>query len=423
MLEAYRDEKNNRIQWIDVLVLIFLAFSLSGITSDLYMYISLALCALTMLALLIQSGFKVTISDRRILCAGFVVLYMTVVGYPVGGIVFALKKALEAAIHFSMIILFLYYKDKRGTRSYSFVLTGLLIITFIYMLNAYNAYTSLDVNARRIADHTGDYGVIAIGGGYGFAYALSLLGVFLFDALRNGRIQKQSRKILAAVMIVFIALVVYETLSTITLVAFVFGLLVSLIILPVRKDPLRGSNAAQVVLFTILVFVILVLLLPVIGNLLISISAGNTTVLGDRLQSLGNMLAGAGDGDYAEGRLSIPLKSINTFLKNPLIGVAHQHGNGFYRPKYFGVGNHSEWVDALANFGLIGGIPYLYIYFKTLKDDYTGSDQLGLGLAATFLLMGTFNPFRTMQSSIIFFLLIPLLIGAINPKQEKAVNV
>jgi len=51
------------------------------------------------------------------------------------------------------------------------------------------------VNARRIANQSADYGNLAIGGGYSFAYAIALFAVYLFDRLRNKAITNYKERI------------------------------------------------------------------------------------------------------------------------------------------------------------------------------------------------------------------------------------
>lgn len=419
MVPNYKIAKREGIKLFDIAVLAYIFVAVSGSTNDLHTYFSFAICVCVLFWLLMKKRFRFGISDKRLICAGFFLLFILVFGLPVGRVFFTLKQVGAAIIRFSPMFLFMYYRKQYGTKSFDFVLKGLIVIMVYYMVVAYNAYTSLGVNARRIADHTGEYGEMAIGGGYFLAYAAALLGVFVFDCLYNKKFHTTSSKIFATLLVILSFLVVYETLSTITLIAYVFGIFISLLLPAAKRYENGKSNLGVIVVASMFLLIAIVIVLPIVGTVIIKLSSGGETIMQKRLQDFGYLLTGTGDGSYAVGRMSIPLKSFKTFLKNPIIGICYQHGNGFYKASLFGAGNHCDWVDALCNYGLVGGVPLLYIFFKTLRTTYHKTRRMGLGYAATFLMLGLFNPFICVHTTTVVFLIIPMMVETFNRREAE----
>lgn len=398
------------IKLFDVLVVLFFFIALSSSTKDSYLYITMGMCIIILTCLCYKSHFIIKLNDKRLLCVMYFVAYITITGYPVGGAFYTAKKVGAAIIEFTPILLFNYYKKEQNKRSRRFVVTCLLFIVVYYMIMAYYTYTSIGVSARRMANHTGDYGDLAIGGGYSLAYAVSLLSVYIIDSLKNNRIKGKYSIFINLCIAVMAALVIYETLSTITLLAYMVGVGSTLFIPSIEADGNRRNDYAKIVLTILFLLLAALSCSSLIGEMLIKMSENNDTTMGARLFDLGTMLTGQGDGDYALGRMSIPIKAFNTFLKNPFFGISYLHGNGFFKPTLFGAGNHCEWIDALCNYGIIGGIPFLYIYYSTIKQIYEEQKgKIGIGLFMTLFIMGFFNPFRCVQSNTILIFLIPLL--------------
>ena len=208
---------------------------------------------------------------------------------------------------------------------------------------------------------------------------------------------------------IWFGLVIYETLSTITFISYFIGVLIVVVSsIFFRRRTGLSSSIVQLLIIGMVVLLV-VIFLNEIGEWILSIASNNSTTIGVRLKSLAYMLLGNDSGGlYSENRMYLPIVSLKTFLQNPLFGVAYKHGNGFYRPYLFGVANHCEWADTLANYGLVGGIPLLYIYFSNINKIYKNR-TLSFGLVISFLILGMFNPFRCVQTSVVLFFLIPAI--------------
>jgi hypothetical protein len=93
-------------------------------------------------------------------------------------------------------------------------------------------------------------------------------------------------------------------------------------------------------------------------------------------------------------RYALMLNSLDVFLDNPVIGASMG-----IKGDTAGTGGHSSWMDALANYGLFGGIPYLlfhglifYRLWKTWRSDRRNALHWGCLLScALYLFYGLFN--------------------------------
>lgn len=103
----------------------------------------------------------------------------------------------------------------------------------------------------------------------------------------------------------------------------------------------------------------------------------------------------AGQADDPTQRYTLMLDSLHVFLENPIIGVGlWAKGVGTE-----GTGGHSSWMDALANYGLFGGVPYLLFHllvFRRLWRSWQGDRQNALYWGcllscALYIFYGFFN--------------------------------
>ena len=162
----------------------------------------------------------------------------------------------------------------------------------------------------------------------------------------------------------------------------------------------------------ILGFVLLIVFaanIKTIGNWIVEMGVKQESTFGNRIESFGYAMMGdTQGGEYALERGAIVLQSIKTFLRYPLTGVCYQHGNSFYHPKNYGVGNHCAWFDFLANYGIVFGLAFCMVYIYQIKALYK-SRNFSKGWAFCLLLAGCFNPITGFQPSMFIFFLIPAL--------------
>jgi hypothetical protein len=158
------------------------------------------------------------------------------------------------------------------------------------------------------------------------------------------------------------------------------------------------------------------IVLAVIGLMTVSLSAddwgrslGSWGVYSARLTEISQYIA-----DPLKGQGSLPARmddmaiSFNSFLASPILGVGMMYG---LDPTAIGIGQHSQVVDDLGRYGLVGGgllgAIYLQLARTTLAPVPAGGRSycvLGLGGA---LLLSLFNPTVSASFGLVLFLLIP----------------
>ena len=105
-------------------------------------------------------------------------------------------------------------------------------------------------------------------------------------------------------------------------------------------------------------------------------------------------------------RNSLAESSFNTFLDNPFFGVIHKAAD-FEETAKLGVGNHSEWLDDLALYGVFAFLIFSFLY-RAGKEQFKRTKFLLSLLLFTFL--GFNNPILNFQVIFTVFLLIPIFL-------------
>lgn len=400
-------------RFIDIISFIYLVFILIGSLSQSYMYIATGLFFVWLLVLLFSSTSSVAriIHDRKTVLLVFYLIIAFMYGIYSAPLDHCLKVLMEALMMFSPFMLFDYYKKHNESLP---ILLSLLIFAWIgisiVMLEFYKTIGNLygdfygESAARVVVSDKEAFGGMILGGGYCIAYGGAIFICVIVNMFLDKYLPSFLEKVIALVVLFTTLLLVLKTESTITTISMVVGVVVTIL----YRDNAKASASKVFLLLGIIIFL---LCAKSIGTFLIEQSTNLEGVVSQRLASFGASLAGGGDGDsdYTKMRFLIPFQSLGVFLESPIIGVSYLHGNGYVSPEVFGVGNHSEWCDALADYGLLGGLPYLLIYYLQVKEIKKMGLKFSIGWAVCLFLLGFFNPFRGFQSHIILFFMIPAI--------------
>ncbi len=337
-------------------------------------------------------------------CALVVVLMFTAVhAFPVAGLSHTVKQVMYMLFLYSPIFVFHFFKQPHNRGILKIALSISFAFVLLFCIYSLVFYTLFPGTARYAREHAA-----LIGGGYGLACASSILSCFLFGLLVNGFFNYNKKLRLGVIIsIVIMFLTVYKTESTLTLFILIVGYICCLYF----KNNNKTFFKFRVFLLPFAI-IAAIIILPQLGEFLIDISEAkvNDNRMFKRFFSAGHFLVYGIDNTeslYAVNRFLIPFETFDTFLKNPLFGVAYKHGCGYLRPYLFGVGNHCEFVDALANFGIFGGGALLSIYgVQSAEILKYKVDRSKIWILVLFLL-GIFNPLRYFQVNFVLFFLLP----------------
>lgn len=164
----------------------------------------------------------------------------------------------------------------------------------------------------------------------------------------------------------------------------------------------RRGTIVVITLFTMIVYVLFVNN----ANELIAISDSNgATATSVRIKELQYILSNnSSNAEDFSLRQGLTQSSFQTFIENPILGTAYKYKD-FEESKLY-VGNHAEWVDTLARYGLFG-LCLFYFLFKLVK-----KQRLIVGFSISYILFGIIgflNPALHFYLICALFLYIPLM--------------
>lgn len=313
---------------------------------------------------------------------------------------------------FFPLLIFEYLKNcstetiRKSLKSFFFVLVCFCIIaTGYYIANPGFARELSSVEEQ-----------MAIGGGYFLAYAAAILCVYIFSKMLNGRIEKKISYVLLCILFVC---VVYLTQSSITTMAMFMGIIIALV---TKGRETSGNLMEDIIKFGFIGICAIIVLSVIVYNkyviaewILEFVEGKDTNILYSRIEEIVNSFVYGKNTGHYDRRSGTLTDSIEVIKRYPLFGVGYKYGNVFDQGRYWGLGDHSEILDALARYGIFGGFLWLYPYFRTIKHIL----RKNLGTAVTVLLLMYFNPFMSFHSNAVMFLFIPLFEELLRRKEQE----
>lgn len=283
------------------------------------------------------------------------------------------------------------------------------IIWFCIALISIKTYAGSAGGGRDFAsDHRG----LVLGGGYNAAYGSAILAVVCFYYLIAGK-KGISKKVKALLFVGLIlsAIHVFLTMSVITVVAMVLGCLISIFF---RGKKTKRIHFGAIIFSIVLVSVTIFFLIHTesIGMWMMQTSLKiDNELISERFAEVGRFLYADNESYHIESRLYTLQVSWQTFLSHPVIGIGYKYGNTYDLLYQNGVGVHSELLDALAKYGIIGSIPYLYFFYHQIRSLVDKSlYRITIPVVVAFLIMFTFNPFLSVQTIFMLCLYLPILV-------------
>lgn len=429
-MEQEIDRQNNvlnksGVRNIDVSIIVFLLFYIlimRGLHSETYLTFAFMLTWIYIAFITDIGSFIKALKNKNMLFLYIYFLYTIVISLYFEGLVTSLGNIIGQLTLFIGILIFNYYKNKCSIKSFKRLLSIVVIIWVYYCIKALIFYSNNPYAARKIISHNGgDYGDIAIGGAYGLAYGSAILGVHLFSLLTIHHFQNKIIKSITIILTVVFFLITMETGSTITLLAMIMGLLFNLLLsLGRKKGKLNRSNFIRMVIgnISIISIVLLILLnLKNIGAWLIDNSSSlSDKLIASRVEQIGiKLLTGSNEGTLGAREL-LYNQSINTFSENLLFGTSLEYG---LRMNTL-IGGHSELFDNLGKLGLVGIIPFLLIFYQSVKIERKQNKGFDSGeYILTLLILFIFNPFNYSQANFVLFFIIPSIGLFLNNKNDK----
>lgn len=192
-------------------------------------------------------------------------------------------------------------------------------------------------------------------GGYEFIYFIVFLCILLWFIILNRKLLKLKLQIVSST-VVLLALLLYTILLSQYFTAIIMLLVGSSIVLMyTRRHLLFNVTLAMAGVLLILNYH---LLLPVAINLMTNLGVEGKTI--QRLESLQDGLS-LGDDSIVSGRTPTLSLSWNAIMENPMIGIVAQTTTVASDGSLDGFGQHSQFLDTFALYGVFIGFLMVYI--------------------------------------------------------------
>lgn len=268
---------------------------------------------------------------------------------------------------------------------------------------AYTAYVALDGGdfvIRNTAFGEYDKRYPLMYGGFDFIYSLVTVYVALLVVLANGgkRIKRAKKVFLLSLMVLFALTVIVSNYST----AFMLILLATIFILP-------KTNRTRIILLCLLMFCIYVIPKPLTE--LIDAIPYLPKLTSSRINELILSFSGQGSSDYLTDdgeRLDRIFWSLRAFLDHPVLGVFGSGDSAI-------LGNHTEWIEQLARYGLFTAIfntSFWVLTYRNMERNSTpGSvtNKCVKNVFFVYLILGFLNPISMVVTSAPLFVLCPFV--------------
>lgn len=197
-------------------------------------------------------------------------------------------------------------------------------------------------------------------------------------------------------------------------------------------EPSRQANRRAYYLFSVVFLILLafIVFIPIMSWLMQHLQSER---LADRLNDLvdfrqaGGNINNVKEGSFTE-RLLLAQTSLNSFLSSPisiLIGIGdHTQAIGMDLVKS-GIGNHSEFIDVLGRYGLVGAFVFLNImksYYRLLRHMTTHREILKYVdvIFVVIILSGFLNNIFYPAMEMFLFMIYPIIIELTNYKIDYA---
>ena len=233
-------------------------------------------------------------------------------------------------------------------------------------------------------------------------YSLALIAGYIVYLLRVVGCKEIKNKVIIKACLI-VALLIICFIVTISMYATALFLMIIGMILGFIYG--RPNWRKKTLVIGISVIIGFVILFPLILYL-VQTYIPDSKILVIRFQEVMNILDGQADEDASSSaRAARSLISLNTFMENPLFGMTYKL-QLVEDMKDVGLGNHAEWIDGLALYGIFAFALYSFIY-KTIKVTYRNSD-IGV-LVIMFFLLGFFNKCLYVIFTVLIFLYAPFI--------------
>ena len=289
--------------------------------------------------------------------------------------------------------------DKKTQRLF----VSTIIIVFVFY--AFWMYSIVDIYGAELGLKNSILGTDSeerVNSAFGYIYSLPIIittTVLSIRHLFNNRHANGSKwlsiVVLLSVAIYFFVLVFKSLFMTATILS-IFGVCLGFFYHNGKHWVIKCGVAILLLSF---VFIVMY------ENISSNVSQLGSTSTDQRVEEIFFLLTGKGSqAQDISSRGDLSNVSIKTFLKYPIFGANHLAGHERYNNNL--IGNHAEWFDLLALYGVFAFFLF-YVIITSLKRQY--KDKGSNVPAIMYILTGLLNPMFCLAVNVAVFVIAPLI--------------
>jgi len=344
-------------------------------------------------------------------------LYVFIINGYANGVFTAIKATGGNIQYLSPIFMYEFYSRYKNQKVNSLLL---LIIIGMFVFFSIQAIHYLNLNPMIARDiiSIGIDEVVMMGEGYAFAYGLAMIvpsilyylliirsrhykNIFLFKT----KINKHFYMLIMLSILLLFCYVIFKSMFATAILLALFGCILVIYITSYKIIKNRYIFSMVILGLTIMFLVYNQTLLDLVYNYLENEGYG---FIAGKLNNLINT-ATMTNVSYEHGmgsRLLLYLSSLNVFFNNFIWGIGYKYNLDGALMMSAGLGNHSEWFDLLATYGIFGIFFILFI----ISARKTYPKKMGFKIAfLLFFIMGFVNPTQVFTIYFTSFFLVPLI--------------
>lgn len=309
-------------------------------------------------------------------------------------VVYAISSMVVMMELFSPLLMFRILRTETKTvQRFVFLVVSVIFTVNLVVFTTYINNSVTDYGLRDI-EHFMEYK-----NSFYYLYAIAILVPFIIYYLSHQE-KAVKHKLLKSVVGYSVCLVLaYFVIKAQFMTAIVFMVMGGVFALSYKRSKLTLT-------VPIAVIIVFTLFQQFSGELLRIADENNATAVSSRIEELQHILSNDTENaeDYSK-RQDLSQSSLETFLNNPIIGVLYKYED-INEGLQHGIGNHAEWLDSLAKYGLFGFLLLLFIVKAMIAQSKVVESNIHYLL---FGLLGFFNPTLGFLLTCAVFFYMPML--------------
>ena len=338
-------------------------------------------------------------SSRRFRCLMIFLLFYFLSSTIAESVTVSVNRCVAFLCVASPIIMYEIVKDKGDKLKLVF----LVFTAIIWCVNIILSYSFMEIigteNLRGASNFSDDPQFYIIGVVFNMCYAFSILVPGMVEVFRKYRAQRGSklwlRLLLVGISVVCLLYLIRAQFMT-SLILAVIG--------AISAYFYKGKK--NVITVVVVLAAVAFLFIEIYPQCRHSINSEKYNDIVYRLDEIYATLTGnSNEAQDMNSRQDLTALSLETFSRNPIFGVNHKLVGNIHVIDQ-GVGNHAEWPDSLARYGMFAILLFVFLW------DSLNQQRLMTGAyfpTFLFLLLGFLNPMWFFPQMYATFIVLPLL--------------